>query len=526
MPEQLVGNADDRHLAKQPRVVKDFFNLGGADTVPGALELGIAAPDEVEESIGVHFYQVAGIIDLLDMTQLGGGEGIRSENPVGGLRLAPVPQRNRRAPVHQLADFPRGARLASVIDEIDLDVGQRLADGSCAAVDLLRRKEGGSERLGHSIHQVNPGLRQGGAQRPEDRLGKGGPRIRHVAQVRELVLVERGAFLGEKRPERRHSTHPADPLTEEKVDDFRGKAEPAQHEGCTVQEGAHELEQPVIETEREDAQDPVLGRIGQIAGAETSRGKDVAVREHHPFGAACRARGVNDGGKVDAQAKIPRRVVVLSGEDRREVEAAPALLGGPAGSPGQDEAQRVHGLEGLLQEPQAGGIGDDGRDAAIVQDVGDLRGKQKRVDGHEHRPGLEDSKNGDHLVDRFAEEGGHPVPAADAHLLQGVREAIGQRLHLGVGEFRRPLDERLAVWSALGLSLEQVLDEVVDRAPIERSHPRPHPRCSRYRPARARRRRTGWTKRRRQAAGPPLCGRPGRPSGGSSRSSPAGDPPL
>ena len=145
------------------------------------------------------------------------------------------------------------------------------------------------------------------------------------------------------------------------------------------------------------------------------RGHEVAESVHHALGRAGRARGVHDGGQVVGRAHrlasqgrglgddvLPARVALLRvGLGQRVVDA---------GQPLGDARLHAQPAVELADEQQLG--------LAVLEDLADGAGGQRRVQRHRDRAGHPDGVVGHHPVRRVLRQHGHLVAGADALRLQ------------------------------------------------------------------------------------------------------------
>ena len=87
-----------------------------------------------------------------------------------------------------------------------------------------------------------------------------------------------------------------------------------QHEGRADLHRHQHLVQAVIEGDRKDVKDNVVGCIFEIGGDRCCRGHDILMRHHHALGEAGRPRGVDQHGQIglDAGGIRQRRCAALS----------------------------------------------------------------------------------------------------------------------------------------------------------------------------------------------------------------------
>ncbi len=192
----------------------------------------------------------------------------------------------------------------------------------------------------------------------------------------------------------------------------RERERPLEH-----QPGAHarrhdQLIEPVVERQRQHAEDDVVFLHPQVGADRRRRRQHVAVREHHALRVAGRARGVDDRGEIDVEAAARRRRVALG----RQIRILRP----------DDRAFQVR-RAGRRRLPDGAQVlvGDEERRPAVLEVVLELVGLGQRVDDRHHRAGLEHGPERDHGVHRVVAVDDDPVAALDAALDQDVRQVVG-----------------------------------------------------------------------------------------------------
>ena len=149
-------------------------------------------------------------------------------------------------------------------------------------------------------------------------------------------------------------------------------------------------------------------------------GGDVAVRQHHAFGVARRARGIDDRGEVlgpDGEGPDPPRcevdraclAVLLERRERHHVGA------------GEIGVKTDHPFERGQLAPDGRDLGvlgrrgdEDGPGTRVLEQVVNLPGGEGRIDRHVDREGGEGGEIGQGPLGPVFREDGHPVPRGDA----------------------------------------------------------------------------------------------------------------
>ena len=143
----LVGNADDGGVLHLRQLVDDALHLRGGDVLAAGDDHVLLAVGEIEEAVLVHVADVAA------------AQPIAEEGGARLLGVAPVAARDLGTAQADLAAFAGRERAAVLVADLDLDVGQRAADGA----DLLDLAAGLHQRvaaagLGHAVSRRCSGL--------------------------------------------------------------------------------------------------------------------------------------------------------------------------------------------------------------------------------------------------------------------------------------------------------------------------------------------------------------------------------
>src|SRR5215211_1496637 len=263
-----VLDPEGASLVHETASYKEVLHLLRAQAVALGLDHCVVAPYEVEVAFLIPAGEVARIDNPLRIEELGWGQRVRAVRLLGGLLLAPVAHRHRRAPVDELSYVARGTLLAFLVYHEDLGVGDGLADTPTAlgrgAVDLIGRQVGGAERLGKTVHQVDP---RAGEAREEPlelckvREGDASARVGDVAQVLERLLLYCPGASQQERPQRRHPCYAGDLVAPERAREVSWQPRALQYERRPHPERGGELAHPRVEVKRQSREDAVFAGV-------------------------------------------------------------------------------------------------------------------------------------------------------------------------------------------------------------------------------------------------------------------------
>src|SRR5215211_4762332 len=171
-------------------------------------------------------------------------------------------------PADEVAYVARGTLLAFLVYYEDLGVGDGLADTPAAlgrgAVDLIGWQVGGAERLGKTVHQVDP---RAGEAREEPlelckvREGDASARVGDVAQVLERLLLYCPGTSQQERPQRRHPCYAGDLVAPERAREVSWQPRALQYERRPHPERGGELAHPRVEVKRQSREDAVFAGV-------------------------------------------------------------------------------------------------------------------------------------------------------------------------------------------------------------------------------------------------------------------------
>ena len=272
--------------------MQHVFDFARADFFAPALDDVVTPGDEIEPALVIGAEQVARIQHPL------AGNRPRAQTLCGLLRLAPVPAHHMAAANDQFARGTPGQAAALVIDQPDLLVGHAAPHAAGAQVELFRRQIGHTLALGQPVHGEQHGLRKQCSDLCDLGLRQ---RCRGVGDQAQRGKVELAQCL-EIGQQGEHGGHAGEhggpfPCHIRQHLDRKGERALQQHRGAQAESHQH-LIQPVVESERQGADDDVVLPQTQVAAHRTQRGEHVQVGKHHALGIAGGARGIDDGGQI------------------------------------------------------------------------------------------------------------------------------------------------------------------------------------------------------------------------------------
>ncbi len=292
LAEQGVVHADDGGLKHAIERMQHVFNFTRADFFAPAFDDVVSPRHEIQPAFFVGAKQVARIQHHFT------GNRPRTQTLRGLLGLAPVSAHHMAAADDQLAGAAVGQGTAFVVRQPDFFIGHAAPDAAGAHIELFRRQVGHPLALGQPVHGKQRGLRKQRANLRNLRLRQGRRGIGDQPQRREIELMER-LEVGQQGEHGGHAGKHRHPLPRHIGQHLDRKGERAlQQHGGAQAEGHENLIQPIVERQRQGADDDVVLPQPEVAAHRAQRGEHVEMREHHPFGIAGRARGVNDGGQI------------------------------------------------------------------------------------------------------------------------------------------------------------------------------------------------------------------------------------
>ncbi len=388
------------------------LDFGQLDAVAAHLHLRVRAAHEVEQAVLPPAHQVPGAVEA----RAGhAAEGVRHEALRGERGLLHVAPGEAVTADEQLAGDAHGHRLTVRVQHVDARVGQRPADGHRGArLRGLRHPEGGGEdgalRGAVAVGDGDAQLLQHAA-----RMRRG----HHVSTRQQLLQgtqrLQAGLHhLGEqagRQPQRgdvRVAHHPAQFL-------HGGRVRREDDEAGAVQQRAPDLEGGGVEGDGGELEQRLVRPQRRVVHAEHGA-QHPAVRNGDALGPARAA-----GGEVDV-----REAVRQGGQRGRG--------GGLRGERCVLQHHRRQPLQGQLLQQRA--RGDEHARARILHHGGEALARVRRVQRHVGATGLEDGDQRHHQLQRALDTRGHARVGGDAQAAQVVRELVGARVELAVGQLR------------------------------------------------------------------------------------------
>ena len=210
---------------------------------------------------------------------------------------------------------PGATRWPSLVDDVDLLVGHGLADGRDLVVQPRRVEVADARALGQAVHGEDGRLREQLLQAANVGRRKGRRGVGQVPQRRKVEALE-GRHLQQRREDRRHAGQAGDTMLGDVLEDLERIGEGLlDHDGMAHPRPGDHLAQAVAEGQRQAAEDDVLGNVAEVSRDGPGGVGHVPMREHHPFGPARGAGGVDDRAKVIVdQARIGGRSMGFEGD--------------------------------------------------------------------------------------------------------------------------------------------------------------------------------------------------------------------
>jgi hypothetical protein len=305
---------DDRGLTHVRVGAKRLLHLARLDPVTGDLHLVVGPPEELELAVVAPAHQVARAVHARPGTA---HERVRPEAVGTALGVAAVAACHGRAADPQLTHLARGDRSAFLVEDVEIEPGQRLADRQRRAVDFGHLEAGCDDRrLGRpvAVDDADAGVRaeHGAGGGRGHHVARGGDQA-HPAEVRQRrahdLLEEAGGEEGEG--DTASSDQPA----------HRSRVRAAgwrQDQPGPDREGAPDLERRDVELERRHPEHRVALPRHQV-GAAAQHVQEVRMGDLDPLRAPGRARGEEHVGEPLAargHGAIGSRIV----QERRDVE--------------------------------------------------------------------------------------------------------------------------------------------------------------------------------------------------------------
>ena len=238
------------------------------------------------------------------------------------------------------------------------------------AVDKRRIEEGGTERLGQTVHREQPRVREQPAQSPDQIDRQRTARIGQAAQFRSGFL--RPVKLCELHPQRRHGGQCGHAIPLHRLCHIaRGQIVERNHAAPGVP-GGKQLVLAIVERQRQHCQSDIVGCHPEVTRNAIGPQPYVGMAQHHALGLAGRAAGIKDRGQF----------VRIGGTWRQRIGAA-RLLDRLALTDDAAMARNIAGLEPVQPRRRA----DQQAGTAVGQDVRHLGMLQQRIDRHMDQSG-------------------------------------------------------------------------------------------------------------------------------------------
>jgi len=304
--------------------------------------------------------------------------------------------------VDQFADRAHRAAPSLGVHDQDLGPGDRPPDRAGLAVQTLGRQIGAAEGLGQAVHEHERGPWVARAQLANRALGQAATAVGHHAQLRQRLAAE--AFhLQQLQPERRHRGHHGGARLAQRPDDPGGHGRALDHQLGADRGRAQQLVQPVVEVQRQQRGDAVLGPQTEVLHDGGDAGPEVAVRKRDSLGPAGRARGVDD----------LRHVVGDAGHGSEVAGAGQRVEGDHAGAAAQRSREALE--DRAVGQQQAG--------PGVLEHVLDLARAQALVDQHGDRPGAQRPEEGSRGAGAARGQYRHSLTGREPGRGQGLRHA-------------------------------------------------------------------------------------------------------
>ncbi|CAI1205305.1 Uncharacterised protein [Serratia ficaria] len=434
-----VVNRVDRN-APYPRIGAQLrLHLATLDAETADLHLLIVAPQILEVAIRQIARQIAGAVHA---RARGPVERILEEAFRRQLRPIQVAARHAFTADVQLADRPHRHRLAVGAQQVEPQIGNAPADRAGGDRRVLRRQRAIGDvyrGLGNAVHvdQLRLPLRIAGE--PRRQIG----RLQHfaakhdVAQPLPLVAVGLRLDKGFERAGRLVQYRNA-AAADEAIKIRRRAGDVLRHDEQlpAVQQGAPNLPDREIKGERVE-QAPFVGGgkvEPAVRGAEQPR--HLAMLDHHPFGFAGRAGGVDHIRQMRRPHPGGLRIA--------------AFLRGQL-------FQRQHRQRAVAQRLTARGVRQQQHRRGVRQDILQALPAVGRIQRHVSAAGLKDPQQADQH--RQAAFGAQRHQAVRLHALphQAMRPAISPVVQFGIAQALGAVHQRRGVRRALHLGFELLM---------------------------------------------------------------------
>ena len=262
--------------------------------------------------------------------------------------------------------------------------------------------------------------------------GSAGGGVRQPRDVRERPLA---LHPEQRRVDRRDAREDGDLLLVEPLQRLGREDERALERERRAEPHRHQqLVEPVVEGERQDAEDPVVRAQAQVLRDAPGREHHVRVRQHH----ALRVPGAPGG--VDQRREVDRDRARVGGSGLgrvdRLLEVAHALVGRRRAPTERTLLSVRLRLDRRRPVAREAGLGEQDARLAVVEDERELVGLRLRVDDHEDAAGEQRPEDRDAARRGVVHEDRDAIAALEPLLLEGVREPCRLVEELRVREAR------------------------------------------------------------------------------------------
>ncbi|CAH0192102.1 hypothetical protein SRABI112_01673 [Pseudomonas mediterranea] len=451
---RLVFPGDHHGLAhfcagRQPR-----FDFAQLDTEAADFHLLIVAPQVLQFAVVQPTTEVAGTVHPRVRS---GVERIGQEPRFIELRPVQVASRHTGAPYVQLALHALGHRLAVLVQQVQAQIGNPLADRADTdqlGIGRLQRPIGHMHRgFGDAIHvhQLRAGIDFPGVPRLEDAGFQGLAAENHLAQVvLQLAFALGRDQLAERA--RRLVQHRDTRLAHQRIAILRRTADQLRHHQQATAVGQRAPDFPDREVEGEGMeQRPHVLRAEvepRLRGREQPR--DVAVLDHHPFGQAGRARGVDHVGQV-------------MGCQGTDIRIVPWLLGKSRGFWLIEQQHRDGRRRHLVLQRR---LGQQRHRRAVLEHEGQAVQGIGRIQRHIAGTGLQDTQQANDHVQAAFDADGYPIIREHPQGQQPMGDLVRPGIQFAVGQGLAFMDHRHRVRLRDGPRFEQAMDRAVVLVPL------------------------------------------------------------
>ncbi len=420
--QHLVWFPHHGHVRHTGNLAEDVLHLTGVDVLPTPDDQFLDAAGHREIAGLVPSGQVTGAVPAVPH-HLGGGSRLvvvadhHAGAPDPHLALGVERDVDARVGVHDPNPEARHRKPAGTLDPptrrpVDRDgpagLGTAVGVEQRRGEDLLERpaQGGGRDRAAHQAHPQVRGAEPGLAGRPHQVVVHGG----HAGEERRRVPFDRLQHV----------------LGREPVDDPGGGAD-----GGDGQD-AGDVRQAVEEGQR--PHDPVVSRepgYRYVAGGD--RPQAVSLGGEHSLGFARGSGGVEHPGEVVEAEVVAGGGGRLGGGHRLEELRAPRRVVRHPLVPDDHDGHVPPTGEDVPEPREVGGVRDDHAGAAVVEQVGQLRLADARVERHADGPGAQDREVALHDLDAVAEADRGTVTWPQPQCDEVAGEPPGASLQLPVG---------------------------------------------------------------------------------------------